>query len=154
MFDRHGRYVGSFYTGTHYAATNILMKQVVIYNDICKRIIVAKEIEKASLHNQRAETLNLDIAEIFKPIIVDRAIFTLLNRYELSVDKHFRTDGKAVLLSEEGKRVFIEKLEENLYRKLTVGKETVTYDKLIDMEIKKILLMIDKGEKYKAYKYS
>ena len=30
----------------------------------------------------------------------------------------------------------------------------VTYDKLIEMEIKKILLMIDKGEKYKAYRYS
>lgn len=130
---------------------------VFLYQRIANKIRKTPlEIRIGFVHafNQRAETLNLDIAEIFKPIIVDRAIFTLLNRYELSIDKHFKREGKAVLLSEEGKRVFIEKLEENLYRKLTVGKETITYDKLIDMEIKKILLMIDKGEKYKAYRYS
>lgn len=38
--------------------------------------------------NNRRFTLNLDIAEIFKPIIVDRTIFTLVSKNMLSA-KHF-----------------------------------------------------------------
>lgn len=38
--------------------------------------------------NQRKFSLNLDISEIFKPIIVDRVIFSLVNKKVLS-EKHF-----------------------------------------------------------------
>ncbi|MCL2320810.1 MAG: CRISPR-associated endonuclease Cas1, partial [Oscillospiraceae bacterium] len=51
--------------------------------------IIAREIYKTGLDirisfmhspNKRNESLNLDIADIFKPIIIDRVIFTMINK--------------------------------------------------------------------------
>jgi len=89
--------------------------------------------------NNRRFTLNLDIAEIFKPIIVDRTIFTLVSKNMLSA-KHFdkKTDG--MLIKDEGKKIFIQEMDEKLkttinYKRL--GKQ-VTYRRLIRMELYKL----------------
>jgi len=50
--------------------------------------------------NHRRYTLNLDVAEVFKPIIVDRVIFTLLNRGALQA-KDFRSGTEGVFLTEK-----------------------------------------------------
>lgn len=59
---------------------------------------IATEIEKTSLDlrigivhstTTRSRTLNLDVADIFKPIIVDRAIFTIINKRMISATEHF-----------------------------------------------------------------
>jgi CRISPR-associated protein Cas1 len=41
--------------------------------------------------NRRSFSLNLDIAEVFKPIIVDKVIFSLINKRQLD-EKHFIKD--------------------------------------------------------------
>lgn len=63
--------------------------------------------------NFRRFTLNLDVAEIFKPIFVDRVIFTLINKKMLK-KKHFDKTVGGILLNEEGKRIFIKELEDRL----------------------------------------
>ena len=45
--------MGSFYTLTHCDATNTMLKQAKIYNDVTCRIEIVKKIEIASIHNQR-----------------------------------------------------------------------------------------------------
>ena len=55
--------------------------------------------------NERRFTLNLDIAEIFKPIIVDRTIFSLLNK-EVLTTSDFETNFNGILLSENGRKKF------------------------------------------------
>lgn len=47
--------------------------------------------------NFRRFTLNLDIAEIFKPIIVDRTIFTLIGRNQLT-EADFESEMGGILL--------------------------------------------------------
>jgi CRISPR-associated protein Cas1 len=65
--------------------------------------------------NFRRFSLNLDIAEVFKPIIVDRVIFTLIGKKMIS-NKDFKKDGYGLLLKEPGRRVFVEELENRLKR--------------------------------------
>lgn len=125
---------------------------------------IATEIRKTALDirigfvhstSNRSETLNLDIAEIFKPIIVDRAIFTLIHKRELSKNEHFETneDG-AVLLNKIGKKIFIKELEMKLYQKVKIDGVSRTYDAIIRNEIQKIVHTVRNDEKYKPYKYT
>lgn len=125
---------------------------------------IATEIRKTALDirigfvhstSNRSETLNLDIAEIFKPIIVDRAIFTIINNMRISKSEHFeKNENGAVLLNKIGKRIFIKELEQKLYQKVSWNGVNRTYDAIIRNEIQKIIHEIKGEEKYKPFKYS
>lgn len=124
---------------------------------------IATEITKASLDvrigllhatNKRSESLNLDLAEIFKPIIVDRVIFTLIHKKIINREEHFQSfQEKGVYLNEKGKRLFINALQKKLYAKINAEHREMTYDSLIRNEVQKLYRRICRNEKYKPYKY-
>ncbi|MCD6191831.1 MAG: type I-B CRISPR-associated endonuclease Cas1, partial [Sulfurimonas sp.] len=68
------------------------------------------------LHSPREGrfSLSLDLCEVFKPIIVFRTIFDLVNKKQLQVGKHFDKDLNYALLNETGKKVFIEAFENRI----------------------------------------
>ncbi len=125
---------------------------------------IANEIYKTALDirigivhsaNNRSESLNLDIAEIFKPIIVDRAIFSAIHNQQLHDKAHFEvTEEGGIYLNNVGRRIFIRELEQKLNSKLSVNGQKITYDRVIKNEIHSILQYIENGEKYKAFKYT
>ena len=268
MFGKYGEYIGCFYTIYHLDSAKTILKQAQVYNDMSRRIEVARKIEIASLHNyrenlryyfrrkkneklktaidyisecinemktcekpegllliearakqkylqcldimidnqdfvfqkrtrrpplnevnalisfgnvflyqriateirktaldirigfvhatnKRSETLNLDIAEIFKPIIVDRAIFTIIHNMQISSNEHFeKNEEGAVWLNKTGKRIFIQELEKKLYQKVKIDGMSRTYDTIIKDEIQKIVHVIKDDAKYKPYKYT
>ena len=130
----------------------------ILYNRIATEIYKSHlDIRISFLHsaNNRAESLNLDIAEIFKPIIVDRTIFTIINRGMLDKRIHFQympeVDG--IYLSKAGREIFLRILEEKLYQKIECDGQKISYDTLIRREIKNLQNHIEKDEKYKAFKY-
>lgn len=114
---------------------------MISFGNVCLYRRIATEIYKHQidirigfLHstNRRAESLNLDIAELFKPIIVDRTIFTLINKGMISKNGDFEeTDNEGVYLSKSGKRVFLQEYQNKLYQKLTYNEQQMTYDTLI-----------------------
>ena len=63
--------------------------------------------------NFRRFTLNLDVAEIFKPIIVDRLIFTLVKK-NMITEGDFEKTTKGILLTEKGRMVFLQQFEDKL----------------------------------------
>lgn len=131
---------------------------VILYNRIATEIYKTRlDIRVSYLHsaNKRSESLNLDIAEIFKPIIVDRAIFTAVNKGILNPEQHFEyvDDIDGVYLNREGRDIFLSIIEGKLYQKIEVDGQKITYDTLIRKEIHKIQDYIEKDTKYKAYKY-
>jgi CRISPR-associated protein Cas1 len=99
--------------------------------------------------NARSFTLNLDIAEVFKPIIVDRVIFQLVNKNILS-PKDFSREVGICYLNAEGKRKFIKAFQEKLFstvwhRKL---KRKVSHRTLIRLECYKLLKHLINDEIY------
>ncbi|MBO8159469.1 type I-B CRISPR-associated endonuclease Cas1b [Thermosyntropha sp.] len=89
--------------------------------------------------NFRKFTLNLDIAEIFKPILVDRLIFALIGRNMLKAS-YFEAKTDSILLNEKGRRVFIQGWEEKLQTTIKhreLGRE-VSYRRIIRMELYKL----------------
>lgn len=124
---------------------------------------IANEIYKTALDirigivhasNSRSESLNLDIAEIFKPLIVDRTIFSVIHNLQMHSNMHFETTEEGTYLNNVGRRIFIRGLEQKLNLKLSVNGQKITYDRIIKNEIHKILCYIEKDEKYKPFKYT
>lgn len=102
----------------------------------------------------RNYSLNLDFADLFKPVIVDRVIFSLVNLLQLQSEVHFEEkESGAIYLNKEGKRIFIKAFEEKLADKIKVGEKMYTYKQIIEEEIRKFQRYIVKEEKYKPYKY-
>jgi CRISPR-associated protein Cas1 len=62
---------------------------------------------------QARASLALDIAEIFKPVVADKVIFTLVNKQMLA-DTDFEESEGVCMLSEKGRRVVVEALREKL----------------------------------------
>lgn len=105
--------------------------------------------------NSRSESLNLDIAEIFKPIIVDRTIFTVIHNLQINNRDHFeKEDNGGIYLNNAGKRIFIRELEYKLSSKISIDGQKLTYDKLMKAEVYKIVKFVQDNEKYKPFKYT
>ncbi|MEX0721107.1 MAG: type I-B CRISPR-associated endonuclease Cas1b [Balneolaceae bacterium] len=101
----------------------------------------------------RRYSLALDLAEIFKPILADRVIFTCLNQGRI---KHtdFERDLNFCHLSKKGRKAFVKAFEEKLqttimHRKL---KRKVSYRRLIRLECYKLVKHITDAEPYKPFK--
>jgi CRISP-associated protein Cas1 len=102
----------------------------------------------------RRFSLALDISEIFKPILVDRTIFKLLNKKELQ-EKHFDRNLNGCYLSDTGRKIFMRSWEERLgetikHRHLN---KNVSYKQLVKLECYKLAKYILKDEpEYKPFK--
>ena len=59
-------------------------------------------------------SLSLDISEVFKPVIVYKTIFDLVNNKRIQVAKHFEKSLNYCILNEEGRQIFIESFENRI----------------------------------------
>ena len=87
----------------------------------------------------RRYSLALDIAEIFKPILVDRLIFRMCNRRELRPE-HFDFIEDACFLSDRGRKLFVQAWEERLQQSIQHRKlgRKVSYRHLVRLECYKL----------------
>lgn len=102
--------------------------------------------------NYRRYSLNLDLAEIFKPIIIDRVIFTLLNKGMLGANS-FERDSGGIFLKENARQTFLKAYDERLKDTLMVPrlKRHVSYKRLIRMECYKLEKHLLGDEPYVPY---
>lgn len=102
---------------------------------------------------ERRYSLALDVAEIFKPIIVDRVIFKVLNRKEIQ-SKHFDKKLNKCLLNSSGKKIFVKEIEDRLEETIqhrSLGRK-VSYIHLIKLECYKLAKHLLEIEEYKPFK--
>lgn len=98
-------------------------------------------------------SLSLDIAEIFKPLIVDNVIFTMINKKMLKI-KDFNVENGICFLNEDGKKKFIREFENKLMTTIKHRSlhRNVSYRTLIKLECYKIIKMAVENEEYKPLK--
>jgi CRISPR-associated protein Cas1 len=101
----------------------------------------------------RRYSLALDLAEIFKPILVDRTIFRVLNKKEIQ-SKDFDIQVNRVVLKESGKKKFLKAFEERLSETIQhrVLKKKVSYKHLIKLECYKLSKHLLEIEIYQPFK--
>ncbi|MBE6051819.1 MAG: type I-B CRISPR-associated endonuclease Cas1 [Clostridium sp.] len=99
-------------------------------------------------------SLSLDISEVFKPVIVFKTIFELVNRKKLQVEKHFDRKVNYCLLNDEGKKIFIEAFEERMESVFSHPKlkRKVSYRTAIKLDCYKLIKFIMEGSEFIPFK--
>jgi CRISPR-associated protein Cas1 len=102
---------------------------------------------------ERRYSLCLDISEVFKPVIIDRVIFKVLNKRMIN-ESDFERNMNRVVLNEKGKKTFVQAIEEKMQETIvhrTLNK-SVSYRHLIKLECYKLTKHILGIEEYKPLK--
>ena len=101
----------------------------------------------------RRFSLCLDITEIFKPLIVDRMIFSLLNRNMINEDD-FAKDSNFYYLKDKGRKKILEEYEKKLNQTITHKelKREVNYQTLIKLECYKLIKHLLGDKKFDGFK--
>lgn len=97
-------------------------------------------------------SLSLDISEIFKPLIVDRLIFSLLNKKQIT-EKSFVKDFEYLRLKEDASKLIVQELEERL-KQVIQHKDLnrkVSYQYLIRLECYKLIKHLLGEKKYLSF---
>ena len=103
--------------------------------------------------SERRFSLCLDIAEIFKPILADRLIFSMLNKNQIT-EKDFEEGLNFLYIKENARKEITKEMDAKLqtvikHKKL--GKE-VSYEYLIRLEIYKLIKYLLEDEEYEGFK--
>ena len=102
----------------------------------------------------RRYSLALDLAEVFKPVLVDRAIFRLLKTGRLK-PSHFEPHLGGTYLTDAGRRRFVEAWDERLRRTVKhrgLGRH-VSYERLIRLDAYRLVRhLTDPAEPYQGFR--
>jgi len=165
---------------TYYSAFPLIIKQEIDFEkrvkhppnnminaliSFCNSLVYSlmiKEIYKTQLNptisylhepSYRRFSLALDVSEIFKPIYADRIIFDVLNTNQIT-QKHFDKDLNYCYLKEDGRKVVVKAFDEKInttimHKKL---KRNVSYQKLLRLELYKLIKHLLGEETYQSFK--
>jgi len=121
--------------------------------------IVLSEIYKTELDprigflhepNYRSLSLHLDIAEIFKPVIGDNIIFTLLNKNEITA-KDFKTDSGRIRFTNEAIKKIELKIIKKMTEQTTIGEQKLTWRQVIRREVNRIKRNVVETSEYEPF---
>ena len=102
--------------------------------------------------SERRFSLSLDLSEIFKPILVDRVIFYLVNK-KMITKKDFNQDLNCCLLNDNGRKTFVKEYNKRLEKTIKhkdLGRK-VSYQRLIRLEAYKLKKHFLGMEKYEPF---
>ena len=103
--------------------------------------------------SERRFSLCLDIAEIFKPIIADRLIFSMLNKKQIT-EKDFEDGLNFTYIKDKTRKEITREIDLRLQTKIKHKKlnREVSYEYLIRLEIYKLIKHLLNDEKYEGFK--
>ncbi len=101
---------------------------------------------------ERRYSLALDLAEVFKPVLVDSVIFYVLN-LKLITAEDFNQELNSCLLADTGRRTFIRKFEDRLRETARHPrlKRKVSREYLLRLDAYKLLKHVCEGSEYSPY---
>lgn len=101
----------------------------------------------------RRYSLALDLAEVFKPILVDRTIFSLLNKKQIQ-SSDFRIDMNRCVMKDSARKIFAQAFEDKLketFKHRSLGR-SVSYKHLVKLECYKLSKHLLGIDEYKPFK--
>lgn len=103
--------------------------------------------------SERRFSLCLDVSEIFKPIIADRLIFSMLNRNQIT-EKDFEEGLNFLYIKENARKEITKEIDKKLQTTIQhkkLGRE-VSYEYLIRLEIYKLIKYLMEDVPYEGFK--
>ncbi len=98
-------------------------------------------------------SLSLDLSEVFKPIIVFKTIFDVVNNKKIQVTKHFKKELNYCVLNENGRKIFLQELEgrmENVFVHKKLNRK-VSYKTAIKLDGYKLIKFIMEDKEFRPF---
>jgi CRISP-associated protein Cas1 len=138
-----------------------LINSLISYGNMIVYSICLNEIYHSRLYpeigylhqpGENRNSLSFDIAEIFKPLITDRVIFTVINKHSIT-DSDAILKNRKCMIKKGAKQAFVGALEDKLMSKIRIDGKDIryTYRRLIREECHKLLKHLHDDEKYAPY---
>ena len=103
--------------------------------------------------SERRFSLSLDIAEVFKPLLVDRLIFSLLNKKMITENDFVKESNYCYIKKTAQQKIvgeFDKRLKETIYHRNL--KRNVSFRRLIRLECYKVIKHLMNDKKYEGFK--
>ena len=98
-----------------------------------------------------SESLQFDLADILKPVLIDRLVLSLC-RHKLLKDEYFDYKSDRCYLNKEGVKFFVEKYENYLLKTIKINNRYYSYRNLISREVHLLSNYIaNESNDYKPY---
>lgn len=150
-----------FVKRTKHPPQNILNTLISFGNSLCYTTVLG-EIYRTQLNplisylhepGERRFSLSLDMAEIFKPLLIDRIIFKIVNN-KMIQEKDFDENLNYCYMTEKARKIFLKEYDEKLstvikHRKLN---RNVSYRRLIRLDCYKLIKHLLGEEKFEGFK--
>jgi len=103
--------------------------------------------------SERRFSLCLDVAEIFKPIIADRLIFSMLNKKQIT-EKDFEKNLNFLYIKDKARKEITKQIDSRLQTTIMhkTLKREVSYEYLIRLEIYKLIKYLTEDITYEGFK--
>lgn len=98
-------------------------------------------------------SLSLDLSEVFKPIIVFKSIFNMVNNRRIQVGKHFDKKLNYCILNDSGRKIFIQEIEERLNKVFShkILNRKTTYYNAIKLDAYKLIKYLIEEKEFKPF---
>lgn len=100
-------------------------------SSLCPQISFIHSLEKGT------DTLQFDLADIIKPVIIDRLVLRLIRKHQLN-KTHFTYSSNACYLNKAGLDLFVHELDNLLESRITYQDRSYSYRSLIKKEVYKV----------------
>ena len=100
---------------------------------------------------RRKNNLCLDLADIYKPLTVDRTVLTLVNKHMIDPALHFSKEDGACLINEEGISVFLKEMKRKLSFRHQINGRNSTFLQIMKTDIQNLAICIETGRRFKPF---
>jgi len=124
----------------------------ILVSEITK-IILSEKLDPycGLLHSDlnKRKSLTYDLIEEFRQQIVDKTVFSLVNRKQITEED---IDKRTNLLKTKPKYLLTKSIMDKIHNKIKYDNEELTYIQIIEKQVKNIKNSIDNNEKYTVFK--
>lgn len=140
---------------------NNLINALISYGNMVVYSVCLNEIYHTRLYpeigfihqpGENKMSLSYDLADIFKPLITDRAIFKVINKNIIS-EKDCSVRNNRCILKKAARQKFVQEIDDKLMTKIQLEEKTVRYSyrRVIREECYKLLKQFNDDVPYEAY---
>lgn len=102
--------------------------------------------------SKQSDSLQFDIADMLKPILIDRLVFRMINKQQIKIDHFEYKENGACYLNKEGIKIYLNEYEKLMEKSIKIGNKYYSYRNIITKEVYKLSNYIEgKSKDYKPY---
>ncbi len=102
--------------------------------------------------SKQSDSLQFDLADMMKPIFIDRLILRMINRQQFNKSHFEYKENGVCYLNKDGIKIFLNEYEKLMEKSIKMGERYYSYRNIITREVYKLSNYIEgKSKYYKPY---